>query len=601
MKSITNKKAILLFSVEIIVLLIVYLYHIDHLYAMVMSEDELGYWGNAAYFAGLDWGNVLHDTVYYSYGYSFILMFILKLPLSPLVMYRIAIVMNALFMLVSFGISNYLFRGLFPKKNPYLINAACFTGTLYSGYITISNFAFSECLLIMMTWLLLLQSFLLCKKKSMVRMTVFCLELCFIYIVHMRTLAYVVAGIIFLFYFLLEEIRISRHAAKTEAAKFAFACIAVLLIICISSVLKKHLQAELYVGNNNANDYGAIIRSISVSNIVLPFIGAMCGRAFYLWAATLGFLPIGFVYACKKYQIYRMKNAVLKYFYAFAVLIFLGEFALASFAQRSAGVGPVHRLDILIYGRYIEISIPFLLVIGLIHFPDIVKDKKEICYVLFSFIIFWALSYLLNDRVERYDLTKVLSYQGACAPGVFWLYSRNGFLVYLFYKVTLLFQIVFLALLFMTRKKLRVYFLELIFVIAYWVGNAYAVLEEQTIPYQERYCYGLTEETDFFEEMNEDHYTIGFLSGVEYSTRGNVQFYLKNTPLICINLNFEELTQISPEILLIEHRGEVEEIDIQIDRVLSNNTYYYVGEMGIYQVYAHSGTSIKSIKAGNTE
>ena len=338
MKRKKNRNIAFIFLLEMVVLLIIYLYHIDNLYAMVMSEDELGYWGNAAYFAGLNWGNVLNNTVYYSYGYSFILMLILKLPVSPLIMYRMAIIINALFMLVSLGISNYLLKQLFPEKNRYLINIACFAGTLYSGYITISNFVFSECLLIMLTWILLLQAFLICKKKTPLRVALFCLELCYIYIVHMRTLAYVIAGVIFLFYILINDIKRDKYLSRKEIVRFVLEGMIIFIIIFISSILKKNLQAELYVSDNMANDYGAIIESISLYNIFIPFISAMCGRAFYLWAATLGFFPIGFVYSLKKYNTYRIENSVLKYFYAFALLIFLGEFVLSSFAQRTSGV-----------------------------------------------------------------------------------------------------------------------------------------------------------------------------------------------------------------------------------------------------------------------
>lgn len=594
MESKKNRKIIILFLLETIVLLIVYLYHINYLYAMVMSEDELGYWGNAAYFAGLDWGNVLNNTVYYSYGYSFILMIILKLPVSPLIMYRLAIILNALFMVVSFGISNYLFRRLFLDKNEYLINIACFAGTLYSGYITISNFAFSECLLIMLTWALLLQVFLICKRKKPIRIIVFCLELCYIYVVHMRTLAYVIAGVIFLFLIFINDVKKAKHFYRKKVLEFGFECIIIFLFIFISSLFKKHLQAELYVSDNISNDYGAIIKSVSLHNIFIPFISTMCGRALYLWVSSLGFLPIGFVYTCIKYNIYKIENSILKYFYAFALLIFLGEFVLSSFAQRTAGIGPVYRLDILIYGRYIEIAIPFLLIVGLIHFPDIIGNKKEVLYVLISFVVFWFLSYLLNSRVEKYDLTKITSYQGACAAGVFWLYIRNGFLPYLFYQVVVLTQSIFLIL--VAKKNLGIYLVEILFVIAYWITNAYAVLENQTIPYQERYCYALTEKNAFFEEINLNNYEVGFVSGVEYSTRGNIQFYLKDIPLICINEDFNSSKLVNlPDIMVVEYRGEVENIDKQIERLLENNIYYFADEIGVYRVYVHAGVSLNSL------
>lgn len=588
-----NKKFILLFASESIVFFMIYLYHINSLYAMVMSEDELGYWGNAAHFAGLDWGNVLNNTAYYSYGYSFILLLILKLPLSSLVMYRLAIILNAIFMLISFIISEYLFWQLFPNKNKYFINIVCFTGVLYSGYIGISNFVLTECFLVMLTWALLLQSFLICKKRSWKREFIFCLELCFIYVVHMRTLTYVIAGMIFLMY-----ISIDRKHGNTSFRKkiglYAFEFIFVFVIIYISSYLKNHLQEKLYVSDIAANDYEAIIKSISWSNIFLPFLSAMCGEAFYLWTSTLGFLPIGFVYSCKKFIYHKTECSSIKCFYVFMLLMFLGEFALSTFVHRS--VGPVYRLDYLVYGRYVEISIPFLLIVGLMHFPNIVKCRKEVCCVMLGIIIYWVLAYFLNSRVEKYNLADVTSYQGACSIGIFWLYFNNGFNVYLFYKVVSLIQVIFLIILCVFKQKFFCYFIELLLVIIYWITNAYCVLENQTIPYQNRYCYGLTEEADFFEELNLCKYEIGFISGAEYSTRGNIQLYLMNTPLICIDRDFEVIEKKSlPDILIIEYRGIVDNIDKQINKLKADNAYYYAGEMGNYQVYVHTGISLKSL------
>ncbi len=191
-----NKKSVwILLLLEAVIIFGIHVFHINRLYGFFLSEDELGYWGNAAFFLGKDWGNTVSYCGYYSFGYSFFLMLIMSLPVKALTMYRIAIVANALFMTATFLISYYLFTHLFPQKSKVFVSISCTAMALYSSYIAQSSVAWSECYLILFTWLILLQSYLVCKKVTMVRILLFAVELGYIYMIHQRTVPFLIAGV----------------------------------------------------------------------------------------------------------------------------------------------------------------------------------------------------------------------------------------------------------------------------------------------------------------------------------------------------------------------------------------------------------------------
>ena len=63
--------------------------------------DEFGYWANASLWAGKEWDSVASFNPYYSFGYSVALapLFLIK---NPELMYKVAILMNAVFMCFTF-------------------------------------------------------------------------------------------------------------------------------------------------------------------------------------------------------------------------------------------------------------------------------------------------------------------------------------------------------------------------------------------------------------------------------------------------------------------------------------------------------------------
>lgn len=61
---------------------------------IAVLNDEFGYWGNAVSIAGYDWKSLIAETPFYSLGYSLLLVPIVMLFSSPIVWYRLAILLD---------------------------------------------------------------------------------------------------------------------------------------------------------------------------------------------------------------------------------------------------------------------------------------------------------------------------------------------------------------------------------------------------------------------------------------------------------------------------------------------------------------------------
>ena len=58
------------------------LWHVSVNYYPKVFGDEYGYWGAAAYFAGIGWNDITSMNEYYGWSYGLIMSFILHFPLT---------------------------------------------------------------------------------------------------------------------------------------------------------------------------------------------------------------------------------------------------------------------------------------------------------------------------------------------------------------------------------------------------------------------------------------------------------------------------------------------------------------------------------------
>ena len=86
------------------VIFVLVIYNISELKQICVIDDEFGYWGTSAYLSGYDWTGLSGTSPYYGYGMSFIHMWLFKMFDNSVTMYRAAIVLNGIMLVISYYI-----------------------------------------------------------------------------------------------------------------------------------------------------------------------------------------------------------------------------------------------------------------------------------------------------------------------------------------------------------------------------------------------------------------------------------------------------------------------------------------------------------------
>lgn len=561
----TDKKIYILLICEAFIIITFHLLNINNLYSFTMSTDELGYWGNAAFFLQKDWGNAVSYCPYYSYGYSIFLAFIMSLPISALMMYRLAIVCNALFMLVSFGISYYLFSRLFPESNKALISLSCMCMTLYASYVVQSSIAWSECYLIMFVWIVLLQGYLLSQKVTALRLTLFALELVYLYTIHQRTVGFLIAGIIYVILLVVKK--------KIKIRQLFLFFIILIEAFFISHHIKEALQILLYTRYSSGNDYAGIVETMTLRNLVIPAIREAAGQLYYLWVSSFGIIPLGIVTLIldliKKWK--RKENT--GYYFFFVLLSFLGTLGVSSIFMRLS----VSRVDYMIYGRYIEIGIGFFLIVGILKLQNFVKKKKSWLFLGIAFVVFWGLGIFLLNKVSSWNIPLNTYYQGACAAGMFWYYYLRGIRIIELCGIVTLVDVLLYVFVKLRCDKQWIIIVELLCMTIFWIFSGQLVIKKQIIPYQHMNNQDFLEKQEIMDYLQNMEGNLVFLSSPQnFEHGGSLQFYIENKPIAVIR-DIKELDEF-PDVLIVNN----DESRITDDII---QKYYFACIIGTKSVY----------------
>ena len=130
----------------ILIIFSVFQYGIQKIYGFTLYPDEFGYWSSAANAVGYDWSEAASMGSYYSYGYSLILIPILKLFSGGVRAYRAAIAVNMLLMCAGVLLLWKISLKVFPQmeKRVCMRSGSTLSGLdfLYADYYVGSTFEF---------------------------------------------------------------------------------------------------------------------------------------------------------------------------------------------------------------------------------------------------------------------------------------------------------------------------------------------------------------------------------------------------------------------------------------------------------------------------
>ena len=414
----------------ILIIFSVFQYGIQKIYGFTLYPDEFGYWSSAANAVGYDWSEVASMGSYYSYGYSLILIPILKLFSGGVRAYRAAIAVNMLLMCAGVLLLWKISLKVFPQMEKTKREFACGVGVLYPAWIFYMQTTMSEALLNFLFILIIYLFLIFIENPRAVTAMLLAVTLIYIYSVHMRTVGLVIACMMTC---------VLWSFTKSGSRKQLLIFVMVLMAAgFVSLQLKEHTIFEVYThAEQNSlavNDYGSQWRKLS--DLLTPqgsarLTESILGKLFYLGVSSFGIFYWGIGWcACKSVSLIKALHRKDKVSYEHWLAFFLfwasvGEVLISSiYMYQPSGI------DGLIYGRYTELLIPAMLLLGIA-----VMERSRFLFpvTLLNGVVSGGVLLFLLDVIEKRKLRGLRGYHIA---GLSYLIDESNLDEILFFRNT---------------------------------------------------------------------------------------------------------------------------------------------------------------------
>lgn len=370
-------------------------YGIGRIYVFFLYPDEFGYWSSAAAILGWDWKEVASLGSYYSFGYSLFLLPLLKFIGSSPGTYRGAVILNVIFMYISFFLVMKISRKLRPKINKKIHILFAAVVVLYPAWIFHLHFTATEGLLFFIFVLATYLMMLFWEKPGVKLGLALAVVLGYGFTVHMRFVGVVAAFVMTL---VLWGILQSKNRKKLIALGLALIGIFIVAFLAksvIRDVIYGNAGEEMLKRNELSGQFGKIAYIFTKEGIIQLFLN-FSGKILYMGISSMGLFYYWFLWCLKHVVriIDKIKNNQEIEPQSFgAVFLFLAVFAEIAIGS----VYSVKNTDLgwIVYGRYSEFVLPVVMIGGLCWYYKL-RKKAAVCFVswcwhtLFSLICFLA-------------------------------------------------------------------------------------------------------------------------------------------------------------------------------------------------------------------
>ncbi len=447
-------------EVGIIILLLVNTKGLNQMKVPTILHDEIGYWTDAAYFAGYRWTGITQVFSYYSYGIGIIFSIFIRLFRDMIQVYRAVMGLNILLMIMMFIIAYKICSILF-ENVPCLIKVIAVVGSLcYPTYMMNIGIAWAEYYILFIIWLNVFIFVSLLKRQNFLKIIFYAISLCYLYMIHQRNIVALSVGILIISYLVFKK--------KISIKNYLLFLSVIVFMIIIHKYIKVHIIGELWLNNSTSevsasdNDYSGRINNMiyAFRNAgIITFFKSALGKIYYLIVASGGMYIGGVVNGCRamKHFIKGREENVRNLAIIYINLIVVGMIGLCSISTMADGITP-SRIDSLIYGRYIECVIGPLLMVGFIEFYQYCYSNK-ICTYIWIFILGLALVIANIYRTDLFNDSFVIS----CAGGIARYFIQAGKDNFILYGA--LVTLCLLGMMFMAGRYMKKYYLVLSFCI----------------------------------------------------------------------------------------------------------------------------------------
>lgn len=430
------------YIVPVIFLCVVAGYSVSNASGFLIFPDEYTYWSYAAAVEGNDWSAVTSLGLYFSYGYSLILIPIYFLFRDAVAAYSVGVGFNFILLLVSFlclakatermqGNQNVQIS----QKTPVIFFAAAtvfFPGNLFSAQMTMTETMILTLYIVSST---LLYQYL--KENSVGVLVLLLFSLFYIYIVHMRTVGILLSAFIVLFF----------HSMSKRGRKIHILwSMGIMVILFAGSCFVKEWAYDNVFGGLNiefvkGNDYSGQLQKIQYIFTLEGFYDLfvhVVGKFLYLGLASYGLFYWGIYGFLKRLLAPRATVQCVgdskteaetrmedREFSAYILLTILAQVMIAAIYLLTMG-----EISDYTYGRYCEIILPFVMVEGML---EIWKQRIRIVCRVSSIItlIHATATWLVVKQIIK---TGVNVFSGYFMVGISYLYHEEGFQPGTFYR-----------------------------------------------------------------------------------------------------------------------------------------------------------------------
>lgn len=439
---------------------------------IAVLNDEFGYWGNAVSIAGYDWKSLIAETPFYSLGYSLLLVPIVMLFSSPIVWYRLAILLNIGLLIASYFLLYYIGRKIFPDISKKITILVSLLTVIYPSNITYAQVAWSETLLYFLTICITACIVKLAEKFSYKWLLIMICLMIYSYFTHARCIGTIVAGTIMVMIILLKQSkRIQAIVLTILLLSVGYLTIQFITDFQIANLWGNSEASNMNVLNVSGNVIGNYFARF-IQNIRL-FIESLGGKFLYLNIGTgFVFLYTTLVFGrtiasnVKKKRIGTNRD-ILIYWGVLISWIMLGLSALQM-------MNWYERKDIIVYSRYMEHVLAPIIFVGLMlasTHKKIIKMNALLSMVLV--IIGLRSVYYRVDEAKAY-------FNSICSPIIGAFYDNVDKIETAFITICVLcviYMTIFLIMSFLKResvKKIVLFFpFYIIWIIIGIVSNTY--------------------------------------------------------------------------------------------------------------------------------
>ncbi len=253
-------------------------YRIKELGTPILHDDEYGYWAASAFFLGQDWSSVTSRIAYYSYGYGLLLVPLRLLgrilQWGYLELYQNALIVNVFLLIGSYFIACRICKRYMPHMNWIVRSAACFVTVIYSSNIVYAHITWTENSLYFFFWLFIYTLMRCTDKPSMKNHACLAVSAFYLYTIHQRAVAELIAAVMIILYMRLIKANTFRQTAAFWGSFY--------LCSLVHTMIKSKLQNDFYLAKPPAGIKETLMYAFSLKSLVILLIGIFIFFLLYL-------------------------------------------------------------------------------------------------------------------------------------------------------------------------------------------------------------------------------------------------------------------------------------------------------------------------------